>query len=152
MMMKTSGSEADTESSENVDVSSVNVGASPRPIRKRGYYRALQRKEKWAVDQNDFARWLSADPRFAPIGGEGYSHKETVHVIEVGVINGLTAELESLREKNEKLESDLQFARKFILHNSGSSLEYWIKDAGEKKEVEKLLEETATTPKSEEEK
>lgn len=52
------------KNSENSGVCITEVGASPRPKRKRGHHRALKRGEPWAVTRqqmNDMINSMSRD-------------------------------------------------------------------------------------------
>lgn len=45
---------ADNLSNENQGVGLTAVGIAPKPLRKKGYYRALRRKEPWALNKACF--------------------------------------------------------------------------------------------------
>jgi hypothetical protein len=49
--------EADAISDETVGVLVPDEGVTQRPIRKRGYHRALKRKEPWAVNRLMWEDW-----------------------------------------------------------------------------------------------
>lgn len=51
-LRKLAASKADAAFNETVPVGHSGGGVKPRPIRKRGFHRALKRKELWAVCEN----------------------------------------------------------------------------------------------------
>jgi hypothetical protein len=51
MNIEISVTKADSGTDEAIDKAHVSGGVRPRPIRKRGYHRALKRGEAWATSK-----------------------------------------------------------------------------------------------------